>query len=203
VVLAALTGDPVAVSRLFGWIRPVVVRYCRARITPRSGHGGADDVAQDICLAVLHGLPTFVGEPHEVLRWVYGIAAHKVIDYYRRGGRDKSDPTEDAPSRADPNAGPEELAMRGEQRAQVQALLAILTPAQREVLTLRIVVGLSSIDTAAITGMSASAVRVTQHRALNRLRRHLQSSSVVDPEVQQVAAIVKQLHPHPPAGGDA
>jgi RNA polymerase sigma-70 factor (ECF subfamily) len=39
---------------------------------------------------------------------VYGIAAHKVVDYYRRSSRDKSDPAEHPPNRADPRAGPEE-----------------------------------------------------------------------------------------------
>jgi RNA polymerase sigma-70 factor (ECF subfamily) len=173
VVAGAQNGDAVAVNRLFGCIRPALVRYCRARITPQAGHGDADDVAHDICVAVLRGLPTFTGEPDAVMRWVYGIAAHKVIDFYRRGGRDKSDPAEDMPIRMDPGAGPEELALRGEQRVAVQSLLAMLNPVQREILTLRIVVGLSSAETAAITGMSAVAVRVTQHRALNLLRVHV------------------------------
>jgi RNA polymerase sigma-70 factor (ECF subfamily) len=175
-IAAALTGDPDAVSRLFSQIRPALVRYCRARITPRSGHGGADDVAQDICVAVLRGLPTFAGRPDEIRSWVYGIAAHKIIDYYRRSGRDMSDPAEHPPNWADPRAGPEELAIHGERRAVVQALLAKLNPVQREILTLRIIVGLSSADTAAVTGMTATAVRVTQHRALNRIRSWLQSS---------------------------
>lgn len=170
---AALTGDPVAVSMLLGWIRPAMVRYCRARITPRSGHGGVDDVAQDICAAVLHSLPSFVGGPEEVLRWVYGIAAHKVVDYHRRSGRDQSEPTDQAPRQVDPRAGPEEPAMRGEERTVMLALLATLTPVQQEVLTLRVIIGLSSADTAAITGLSATSVRVTQHRALNRLRQQL------------------------------
>lgn len=94
----------------------------------------------------------FTGEPQAVTRWVYGIAAHKVIDFYRHGNRDHSDLAEDLPVQADPRADPEELALRGEQRAMVQSLLAMLTPVQQEILTLRIVVGLSSADTAVITG---------------------------------------------------
>ncbi len=181
VISAAQNGDPAAVSMLFSQIRPALVRYCRARITPRSGHGSADDVARDICVAVLQGLPSFAGEPHDVRAWVYGIAAYKIIDYYRRSGPDKSDPAEHMPSRVDPRAGTEELVMRGERRAAVQALLARLTPVEQEILTLRIIVGLSSADTAAVTGMSVTAVRVAQHRALHRLRRHLESSGVVGP----------------------
>jgi RNA polymerase sigma-70 factor (ECF subfamily) len=173
VVAAAQSGDVIAVNRLFVCIRPALVRYCRARITPRVGHGDADDVAHDICVAVLRGLPTFTGEPQAVTRWVYGIAAHKVIDFYRRSSRDQSTPAEEFPAQVDPHAGPEELALRGEQRVMVQSLLAKLPPAQREILTLRLIVGLSSAETAVITGLSAIAVRVTQHRALNVLRRHV------------------------------
>jgi RNA polymerase sigma-70 factor (ECF subfamily) len=55
----------------------------------------------------------------------------------------------------------------------VHALLYTLTPIEREVLTMRIIVGLSSADTAAVMGLSARSVRITQHRALNRLRHHL------------------------------
>lgn len=179
-VAAAQIGDPAAVSRLLGCLRPALVRYCRARIAPRAGHDGADDVAHEICIAVLRGLPKFQGEPHAVVRWVYGIAAHKVIDHYRRSGRDLSNPTEDIPAQVDPRAGPEEMALRGEQRTVVRSLLALLTPIQREVLILRIVVGLSSTETSELTGLSAPAVRVTQHRALNILRRRAPRHPVLD-----------------------
>jgi RNA polymerase sigma-70 factor, ECF subfamily len=41
---------------------------------------------------------------------------------------------------------------------------------QREILTLRVAVGMSTDETAAALGMSTGAVRVAQHRALTRLR---------------------------------
>ena len=41
---------------------------------------------------------------------------------------------------------------------------------QRELLTLRVAVGLSAEETATSLGMTAGAVRVAQHRALARLR---------------------------------
>jgi RNA polymerase sigma-70 factor, ECF subfamily len=173
VVSAALVGDPAAVSELFGCLRPVLVRYCRARITAAAPHGGADDVAQDICVAILRGLPTFTSEPHTLMPWVYGIAAHKVVDHYHRGARDRTVPTENVPTQQDPSPGPEELAVRGEQRAVVQSLLARLNPVQREVVILRLFRGLSSAEVSAITGLSTTAVRATPPRAVHRLRRHV------------------------------
>lgn len=172
-VSAALTGDSLALSELLRHLRPMLVRYCRTRIANQAAHGGADDVAQEICLAILRGLPRFTGGPHGLVPWVYGIAAHKVVDYYHRGRRDRSDPTENLPVQEDPRPGPEELALRDEQRAIVRSLLARLKPVQRKVLTLRVVLGLTTAEVAAVTGLSATAVRAAQHRAVQALRRHL------------------------------
>ncbi|MGH3750328.1 MAG: sigma factor-like helix-turn-helix DNA-binding protein, partial [Micromonosporaceae bacterium] len=45
-----------------------------------------------------------------------------------------------------------------------------LSPNHREIILMRVAVGLSAEEVGQILGMSAGAVRVTQHRALNRLR---------------------------------
>lgn len=51
--------------------------------------------------------------------------------------------------------------------------LGALTAKQREILRLRVVVGLSAEETAAVLGSTAELVRVKQHSALNQLRREL------------------------------
>jgi RNA polymerase sigma-70 factor, ECF subfamily len=56
---AAVAGDMVARDRLLAAVYPLVLRYCRGRL----GHhtsviGSADDVAQDVCLAVVTALPS-------------------------------------------------------------------------------------------------------------------------------------------------
>ena len=70
-------------------------------------------------------------------------------------------------------AGPEQRALRGELSAQLRDLLDTLPEKQREILVLRIVVGLSAEETAQIVGASPGSVRVAQHRALSRLRKNL------------------------------
>ena len=54
--------------------------------------------------------------------------------------------------------------------ARLGRLLASLPRVQQEILTLRIAVGFSAQETAEALGISAGNVRVTQHRALTRLR---------------------------------
>ena len=49
-------------------------------------------------------------------------------------------------------------------------LMDQLPEQQREILTLRVAVGLSTEETAAALGMTTGAVRVSQHRGLTKLR---------------------------------
>ena len=76
----------------------------------------------------------------------------------------------DLPDAPAPHDGPEQQALAGELAQRLGGLLHQLTPRQREVLVLRIAVGLSAEETAQAVGSTPGAVRVTQHRALNRLR---------------------------------
>ena len=173
-VEASMAGDDVARGTLFAWIHPAIVRYCRARIgRTGSAYSSADDVAQEIMLAILGALPRYSDDRESFLPFVYGIAAHKVADFYRRSGRDRSEPVADFPEIPDAGLGPEQLTLRGEMRSRLTALLDGLAPRQREILVLRLVVGLSAQETALAIGLTATAVRVAQHRALTRLRGSL------------------------------
>ena len=58
-------------------------------------------------------------------------------------------------------------------------LLQVLPDKQREIVLLRVVVGLSAEETAEAVGSTPGAVRVAQHRALARLRRTLSAEEVV------------------------
>ena len=107
------------------------------------------------------------------LAFVYGIAAHKVIDAHRAVSRGRTDPVADVPDSVEIDAGPEQRVLHGELSAQLRALLDELPEKQREILVLRIVVGLSAEETAEIVGASPGAVRVAQHRALGKLRKNI------------------------------
>lgn len=167
-------SDRDALSEVLSAIRPVVVRYCRARVGTAERSGlSADDVAQEVCLAVIAALPRYQDQGRPFLAFVYGIAAHKVADAHRAMARDKSDPAENLPEQVDRHAGPEQEALNSESSRRMQALLEVLPEKQREILILRVVVGLSAEETADAVGSSAGAVRVAQHRALQKLKAEM------------------------------
>ena len=169
---AAVTGELRARERLLAEIHPLVLRYCRARLGRQETlMGSADDVAQEVCLAVVNALPGYTLRGLSFRAFVYGIAAHKVTDAFRAIGRNRSEPVADVPDTPLSHEGPEHRLLQVELTERLGALLHLLTPRQREVLVLRIAVGLSAEETAQAVGSTPGAVRVTQHRALNRLRR--------------------------------
>jgi RNA polymerase sigma-70 factor, ECF subfamily len=179
-VSAAVEGDPRAIERVLGSIRPLVVRYCRARVGRQERNfASADDVAQEVCLAVLTALPSYRDQGRPFLAFVYGIAAHKVADAHRAAGRNRSEPVADVPDEPETDAGPEQRALHQELTQQMSELLQVLPDKQREIVLLRVVVGLSAEETAEAVGSTPGAVRVAQHRALARLRRSLSAEEVV------------------------
>jgi RNA polymerase sigma-70 factor (ECF subfamily) len=170
-VPAAVAGDSEARDLLLAEIQPLVQRYCRGRLGRSEGViGSADDVAQDICLAVISALPNYEIKGLSFRAFVYGIAAHKVTDAFRAIGRNRTGPVAELPDSPILHDGPEQRLLAAEMAQRLGYLLHRLTPRQREVLVLRIAVGLSAEETAKIVGSTPGAVRVTQHRALNRLR---------------------------------
>jgi len=177
---AAVEGDSRAVSRVLASIRPLVVRYCRSRIGRQErSFASADDVAQEVCLAVLTALPSYRDQGRPFLAFVYGIAAHKVADAHRAAARNRSEPVADVPDGPTMMAGPESRAVQSELSRRMAALMQVLPDKQREIVRLRVVVGLSAEETAEAVGSTPGAVRVAQHRALARLRKTLSTEEVV------------------------
>jgi RNA polymerase sigma-70 factor (ECF subfamily) len=174
---AAARGDRDALARVLHIVRPFVMRYCRARIGANDrGIVAIDDVAQEVCLAVMRALPRYRDQGRPFMAFVYGIAAHKVADAHRAAGRNRTDPVADVPEAVSVVAGPEQRVLEFEASREMGELLNAISARHREILVLRLVVGLSAEETAVAIGSTAGAVRVAQHRALQKLKAvHAQS----------------------------
>ncbi|MGQ0826152.1 MAG: RNA polymerase sigma factor, partial [Actinomycetota bacterium] len=90
-----------------------------------------------------------------------------------RGGPGHAAPLAPAPLPGVVSSGPARAV-----GAAVAALLAVLTPDQREVVLLRVVGGLPVKEVARVMDKRESAVKVLQHRALQALARHLDPAGV-------------------------
>ncbi|MFU8854624.1 RNA polymerase sigma factor ShbA [Micromonospora sp. SL1-18] len=171
-VRRAVHGDRGAMAELLTDVRPGLVRYCRGRLGRVGGaYTTADDVAQEVCLAVLRALPRYQEQGVPFAAFVYRIAAHKVADAQRAAIRDSAVTSTDTPlDEPDTAPGPEAQAVATDLARRLSALLNRLPDTQREIVLLRVAVGLSAEEVGTIVGMSAAAVRMAQSRALTRLR---------------------------------
>lgn len=181
-VAAAVRGEGPAIDALLAHVHPLALRYCRGRLVrlPGGARHHVDDIAQEVCVAVLCALPRYrdLGRPFEA--FVYGIAAHKIADLQRaamRGPGSTVVPQDDLPEVPDDALGPEERALLSSDAAWAKELLSNLPARQRELVLLRVAAGLSAEETGEVLGMSPGAVRVAQHRALSRLRALAEESS--------------------------
>ncbi|AGF71607.1 sigma-70 family RNA polymerase sigma factor [Corynebacterium halotolerans] len=169
----AIDGDRRSLQQIMRIIHPQVLRYARARVgggrTPT-----AEDIAQEICLAVATSIGNFVDRGRPFMAFVYGIAFNKVADAHRSMARDHSHPTDEVPDTSNDQDTPEEYALVSDGSNRVRALLDSLSDKARDIVILRVFVGLSAEETASVVGSTPGAVRVAQHRALATLRKNLE-----------------------------
>lgn len=169
---ARAVHDPRAGEELLARVRDMAVRYARVRLGRFGAEDTAQDVAQEVCMAVMIALPTYEdrGLPFEAL--VYTIASRKLADVQRQAMRGPS-LLEEIPDGADEQPTPEQAALARDELESALRLMRTLPEQQREILTLRVAVGMTTEETAAALGMTTGAVRVSQHRALTKLRAML------------------------------
>ncbi|MEJ8648791.1 sigma-70 family RNA polymerase sigma factor [Streptomyces sp. MS1.AVA.3] len=174
-VARAVEGDQRATHDLLAHVHPLALRYCRTRLSrlPGDARHFVEDLAQEVCVAVLCALPRYrdTGKPFEA--FVFAIAGHKVADLQRAAMRHPGStavPSDEMPEQPDDSLGPEERALLSSDAEWAKKLLANLPENQRELVLLRVAVGLTAEETGQMLGMSPGAVRVAQHRALSRLR---------------------------------
>ena len=172
-LLAGVRASEVdAATALFRHFQPQLIRYLRAK-EPRV----ADDLAADVWLQVAQRIDDFEGDQRAFRVWIFTLARRAVIGHRRKGLRRKTDPVdrrslEDRPA-IDLTEGAV-LDALGAQRA-LDLLHTHLTEVQAEVVILRVLSQLDARTVGELLGHDESWVRVTQHRALERLARRIGS----------------------------
>jgi RNA polymerase sigma-70 factor (ECF subfamily) len=160
-------ADPEAPVALVVTLSPALLRFFRGQVATREQ---ADDLLQETWMRIHRVRHTYrPGEP--VLPWVYAIARRVRVDAYRRTRRITVHEIamEVLPERAAP--------VDRNPLPSFATLVAALPEAQREVVTMLKVGGLSLEEVARATSSTVGAVKQKAHRAYHRLRKLLQSSA--------------------------
>jgi RNA polymerase sigma-70 factor (ECF subfamily) len=171
-IAAARAGDARATRELLERAAAPAWRwshgFCRNR-------DDADDLAQDVLVALLRSLPKYRGES-SLSTWTYVVARRACA---RRRMRERRQTSLDAPGashlrdRPDPAAGPARALDRRRLGERLESAIAALPEAQRAVLVMRDVEGLSAAEVGEVLGLGERAVKSRLHRARLALRARL------------------------------
>jgi RNA polymerase sigma-70 factor (ECF subfamily) len=163
----AQDGDVAAWETLYRRAYPRLLAYARRRLDVEEAREAVSETMARAVAGVGRYTPTGAGFEG----WLFGICRHVVLDAQRAAGRRGYATPVDVAS-TDPE--PWDRLVRADEHAAVRAAFGRLSEADRELLELRVVAGLSAEDAAKTLGRRAGAVRTAQSRALARLRRHLE-----------------------------
>jgi RNA polymerase sigma-70 factor, ECF subfamily len=180
IVHAAARGDGEAFGKLWTALSPAVAAYFRAHAVPE-----ADDLTSEVFLGAFRAMGTVTGGVDQFRGLVFRIAHRRYVDWVRRrvrhGVHQPYEPVLDARTSASAEACAEERASS----LRALALLALLTPDQRQVVSLRVLGDLSLQQTAEVLGRDVGTVKSLQHRGLARLRRGVELDRT-EPEQQHL-----------------
>ena len=162
-------ADPEAPAVLVVTLSPALLRFFRSEAASREY---ADDLLQETWLRIHRVRHTYrPGEP--VLPWLYAIARRVRIDGYRRTRRlvaheIRMDVLPEPAARLQPQCSLPEM----------ETLLEALPTAQREVIAMLKLGGLTLQEVACATSSTVNAVKQKAHRAYKRLRKVLEQAQL-------------------------
>ena len=138
-------------------------------------HVGTPQIAEDLVAETFHRFLTALergGGPEDHLRaYLYRITHNLITDLYRR----EPPPTQELEEEqlVEDSPGPAGIVAEQQDAESVRQALRLLTPDQRQVLTLKFLEGWSSAEIAQSMEKSLGAVKALQHRGVASLQRIL------------------------------
>lgn len=165
-IVACQKGQSRACAFLYESSVDKIYRYVFLRVRHRET---TEDIVSDVFMKAFSKIGTFDSDRH-FLPWLYRIAENTIIDHWRKE-RPTSD-IDDAWDIADTEKLPDQLSEDGLREIKVKTMLAILSPTERTVVTLRLWDDLSYRSIAEATGKTEEHAKVIFSRAIAKLREH-------------------------------
>ena len=176
-VVRALSGREDGFEELVRRYQRPIVAYVYRMV---GDYDAALDLAQEVFIKVYNSLGRYRPE-FKFSTWIYRIAHNAAIDHLRRQGASRTEEMEvtgeggstfEKPL-ASKSLTPEQETERGERRAEIEEVVAQLSPAYRELIVLRHSHDLSYDEIAEVTGLPLGTVKNRIFRAREAMRELL------------------------------
>lgn len=159
--------DRAAFARLFDHFGP---RLKAMLVKGGLRDGSAEDVVQDVMLAVWHKAAQFDPNRAEAASWIYRIARNRQIDLVRRR---PSPSVEEIPEAEGREADAEQALGLAEEGARLRIALSALNPDQSRLLEQAFLQDLPHSQISQLSGLPLGTIKSRIRLGLERLRREL------------------------------
>ena len=164
----AVKGDADAFGQLYDRFQPEILRYLVIRTR---NPDAAEDLAQQVFLKAWRAIPRYQHRGAPFRAWLYRMAHNQMVDYFR-----SNRPTTDLEGVELPeDSEAESRVLTAETNEVLRAALERLSEDHREVLVQRFLMEKSAREIGDAMGRKEVTVRGLQMRALQALRRELES----------------------------
>ncbi len=164
----AKEGDADAFGQLYDRFQPEIVRYLVIRTR---NPDVAEDLAQQVFLKAWRAVPRYQHRGAPFRAWLYRMAHNQMVDYFRTNRATTDLEGVDLPE----DSEAEERVLTAETNEVLRAALERLSEDHREVLVQRFLMEKSAREIGEAMGRKEVTVRGLQMRALQALRRELES----------------------------
>ena len=162
----AAEGDFEAYGELYSIYLDRIYRYVFHQVKDKMT---AEDITEEVFIKAWKAIDSCRGKEQTFLPWLYRIAQNQMIDNLRSR---RKHPTIEIET-VDTAGGPQLEAEVDWERQELLGMIACLPQNQRQVIILKFIEGLDNREIADIMGKSQGAIRVSQMRALAKLRKDL------------------------------
>ncbi len=162
----AARQDRAAFTQVFAYYAPRVKAYL---IRLGLGAAQAEEVTQEVMVAVWRKAGSFDARQASVSTWIFRIARNRRIDVFRRDKRetlDANDPAFEPPAEVRPDGAAE----AAERETQVRQAMDALPPEQRDLVRRAFYEDLSHSEIAASTGVPLGTVKSRLRLAFAKLK---------------------------------
>jgi RNA polymerase sigma-70 factor (ECF subfamily) len=163
---AARAGADWAWERIYDSLSPTLLGYLRARGAP-----DPENVMGEVLAQLVRDIGRFRGDEAGFRSWVFVMAHHRLLDDLRRRRRRPESPaSHESMAEIEDVRTVEADVVEAATRRELRSLLDQLTPAQRDVVLLRVFGGLKIEEVARALGRRTGAVKALQRRAFETLK---------------------------------